>query len=506
MIRIEAPCTATDTYPSPTSSSSPLFPQVNRVLLERNVGIKNEGGAGFVAVGDVSAGTFLGAIGVTPLCDLLGMTAAIITLHAVPSPGELEAELAQLSARIDAATHRQLTLIRAIDEAEIWAAQGARSCAAWLGWRIGLGAGSARERVRVARALGELPAIDAAMSEGRVSFSKARALTRVATPENERDLLNMALASTAAQLERICSGLKRALDGEKEEAEVRVERFVQMRAMADGTREVRARLCADEAALLMEVLHRVREGLSRGCSSRGGEAPRPGLADALVRLVQLRSVQGGGAIEGAANNDEHVTFAAPREVVVHLEHDALGDLAATLDDGSRVPAETFRRVACDCALRCTLEGAMGAEGASDRSSIDVGRRTRSISPALRRALSRRDGGCRFPGCVCRRYLDAHHVEHWAHGGETTMSNLITLCTFHHQLLHEGGWQVRVEEGEFVFSDREGRVRDGLPPLAVAKGDLVASVGVLPTDADPTLTIGWDGRAVDYDHVIHALMN
>ncbi|MFT5359149.1 MAG: hypothetical protein ACI9KE_006392 [Polyangiales bacterium] len=428
------------------------------------------------------------------------MTAAIIKLHTPPSPAELEAELAQLSARIDAATHRQLTLIRAIDEAEIWAAQGARSCAAWLGWRIGLGAGSARERVRVARALAGLPAINAAMSEGRVSFSKARALTRVATPSNERDLLNMALASTAAQLERICSGLKRALVGESEEgeeAEVGAERYVQMRTMADGTREVRARLCADEAALVMEVLHRVREGLSEECSS-GGEASRPGLADALVRLVQ-----GGGMTGVADSEDTQVTFAAPREVVVHLEHDALGDLAATLDDGSRVPAETFRRVACDCALRCTLEDAGGVEGGS---SIDVGRRTRSISPALRRALSRRDDGCRFPSCACRRYLDAHHIEHWTHGGETTMSNLVTLCTFHHQLLREGGWQVRVEGDDFVFLDRERRVREASPPLALANDDLVTSVGVLPTDGDPTLTIGWDGRPVDYDHVIHALMN
>ena len=412
--------------------------------------------------------------------------------------------------------HRQLTLIRVIDEAEIWAAQGARSCAAWLGFRIGLSAGSARERVRVARALSDLPLIDAAMAEGRVSFSKARALTRVATPENEGDLLAMALASTAAQLERICSGLKRALSAGSEDGEedVGVERYVQMRTMGDGTREVRARLHADEAALLMEVLHQVREGLSQECGSMAAgdsaEEAHPNLADALVRLAQtgpaqVRLTDVKEKVAVPANDDEVATFAAPREVVVHLEHDMFGDLAATLDDGSRVPAETFRRVACDCALRCTLD-----EPAADGGGgIDVGRRTRSISPTLRRALNRRDDGCRFPGCECRRYLDAHHIEHWAHGGETTMANLVTLCTFHHQLLHEGGWQVRAEDGGFVFSDSAGRVRVTLskvPEVRVVSGDLVASVGVLPTDADPTLTIGWDGRAVDYDHVIHVLMN
>jgi hypothetical protein len=442
------------------------------------------------------------------------MTAAIIALHDAPSPAELEAELAQLSARIDAATHRQLTLIRAIDDAELWAAQGARSCAAWLGFRIGLSAGSARERVRVARALSELPLIDAAMAEGRVSFSKARALTRVATPENEGDLLAMALASTAAQLERICSGLKRALSAVCKDAEedVVVERFVHVRTMGDGTREVRARLHADEAASLMEVLHRVREGLAQECGSDAAVEVGPNLADALVRLAQLlltqlrppqvRLTPPQEQAAVAANDDAVATFASPREVVVHLEHDMLGDLAATLDDGSRVPAETFRRVACDCALRCTLD----EPAANSASGIDVGRRTRSISPALRRALSRRDDGCRFPGCACRRYLDAHHIEHWAHGGETTMANLITLCTFHHQLLHEGGWQVKAEGGAFVFSDSAGRVREPLPEFPVISGDLMTSVGVLPTDTDPALTIGWDGRAVDYDHVIHVLMN
>ena len=87
-----------------------------------------------------------------------------------------------------------------------------------------------------------------------------------------------------------------------------------------------------------------------------------------------------------------------------------------------------------------------------------------------------------------------------------MANLVTLCTFHHQLLHEGGWQVRAEDGGFVFSDSAGRAHEPLPDVPVVSGDLRASVGVLPTDADPTLTIGWDGRAVDYDHIIHVLMN
>src|SRR5215510_13398332 len=105
-----------------------------------------------------------------------------------------------------AATHRFLTLVARFDEAGVWADQGARTCAHWLSWRVGLDLGAAREHVRVARALQTLPQIDDELRRGRVSYSKVRALTRVAKPETEGALLEMARTSTASQLERICRG------------------------------------------------------------------------------------------------------------------------------------------------------------------------------------------------------------------------------------------------------------------------------------------------------------
>ena len=116
------------------------------------------------------------------------------------STEELGQEIATLAAHIDAATHRMLRCIRQFDESGGWADQGATSCAHWLSWRIGLDRGTAREKVRVARALGELSAIDEAFGLAVLSYSKVRALTRVATPENEEALLQMALYGTAAQL------------------------------------------------------------------------------------------------------------------------------------------------------------------------------------------------------------------------------------------------------------------------------------------------------------------
>ena len=89
--------------------------------------------------------------------------------------------------------------------------------------------------------------------------------------------------------------------------------------------------------------------------------------------------------------------------------------------------------------------------------LKLGRRTRTISPALRRALAARDRHCRFPGCTARRFIDAHHIEHWAQGGPTNLDNLIHLCSHHHRLLHEGGYRItRRPGGRLLFSRRDGR--------------------------------------------------
>jgi hypothetical protein len=116
--------------------------------------------------------------------------------------------IAEQAFQLDAALHRLLTDLRAFDAAGYWGDAGAASCASWLAWRVGWDPGTAREHVRVARALGELPRIDAALREGRLSYSKVRAITRVATPATEAALLEDARHTTAEQLELICRKLR----------------------------------------------------------------------------------------------------------------------------------------------------------------------------------------------------------------------------------------------------------------------------------------------------------
>jgi Domain of unknown function (DUF222)/HNH endonuclease len=147
------------------------------------------------------------------------------------------------------------------------------------------------------------------------------------------------------------------------------------------------------------------------------------------------------------------------QVVVHVERDDLAgdspDGCCELEDGPALPAETARRLACDASLVTISE--------RDGRPLSVGRKTRTIPPALRRALHSRDRGCRFPGCDQRRVVDAHHVRHWAHGGHTKLSNLLLLCRHHHRLIHEGGYRIeQASGGRAVFRRPDGGAIPAVP--------------------------------------------
>ena len=126
-----------------------------------------------------------------------------------------------------------------------------------------------------------------------------------------------------------------------------------------------------------------------------------------------------------------------------------------LDNGPALSADTARRLSCDASLVPMLNGPKGA--------LDVGRKTRAIPPSLRRALDARDHGCQFPGCNNREWVDAHHITHWARGGETKLDNLVLLCGHHHRLVHEGGFGVsRRVDGALAFHRPDGRVIPAVP--------------------------------------------
>jgi hypothetical protein len=455
---------------------------------------------------------------------------------------KLGEEIAVLAMHIDAATHRLLECVRQFDEECGWAAQGAVSCAAWLCWRIGLDPATAREKVRVARALGRLPAIDGALKAGKLSYAKVRALTRVARPETEAQLLELATVATGAQLERLCRGYRSALTADN--ALPPAERSVRRRDLPGGMVKLEIVLLPDEADLVLRALDRAREvghaeeegrvGSSGVASSLDASGPSPApLRDAASQPKALRDLHAlplpprlrralarcaGRGADLPSRADGVVALAESYlagngatgnggerfQVMLHVDQDPLapdGVLAGTLDDGTPVSAEALRRVACDCGL-VAIRG--------DGEGLNIGHRSRSIPPAIRRVLALRDRGCCFPGCTHARFLHGHHIRHWLHGGETSVDNLALLCTHHHHLVHEGGWSVaRTADGQLVFTAPDGRALPPVPARETGEDSLVflrewAEEHGVDLGGDANLPL-WDGTRPDYDWAVGAML-
>ena len=372
-------------------------------------------------------------------------------------------EITELAAHIHAATCRWLGLVAEFDRRSGWAQWGCKGCAQFLSWRCAIAPGAAREHVRVARRLQELPLIRAAFAEGRLSYSKVRALTRVENVEHEDGLLSLARHSTAAQLERMVRAYRGVVVADRAAAG-RPQRYVTWQHADDGSLVLRARLPAEEGAMVVAAIEAGMDRLQEDDMANAGDvAPRPlaagdvsaetrqtlseRRADALVFMADNLLA---GEAQGRSGGDRY-------QVVIHVDRDALAagaDGRCELADGAPLAAETGRRLGCDAAIVPLIE--------RDGRPLTVGRKTRSVPPALRRALASRDGGCRFPGCTTRRLVDAHHIRHWAHGGPTSLDNLVQLCRHHHRLLHEGGYSVERAGPDFVFRRPDGRRLPAVP--------------------------------------------
>ncbi len=387
------------------------------------------------------------------------------------STDQLGEDLALLSAQIASALCRWLQLLAEFDRRSGWADAGARTCAQWVGWRCALSPGTAREYVRVARSLDRLPRTTALFARGELSYSKVRAVSRLEDVTREDELLAMAKDATAGQLERIVRGYRSVARLEQDAEHTHVHRFVHLRHDPDGGVRLTARLTAEEGAVLAAALDGAREELwsreredpvtasvrrhHRGATpeddaaapaEHGPEQVRSaGYADALVLLAD--TALGTEEISGRSAPERH-------QVVVHVDVAALaGEQPGHLGNGEPLAPSVVRRLCCDATLVTSVE-----DGGK---TLDVGRRTRGIPPSIRRALQGRDRSCRFPGCSASRRLDAHHVEHWANGGETALTNLVLVCRHHHRALHEGGFRLLVRaDGEPEFHRPDGRV---IPP-------------------------------------------
>jgi len=481
--------------------------------MEGGMGKSMEGGVGDSMEGGVEAS------GVEPRARAAARISDSMDAAESDAREERMRRVAVLYAHITSATRDFLAAVAECDRHRDWSAAGFGTCAEWLAWRVGLGHNAATERVRVARALERLPLTSEAMSSGALSFSKVRALTRVATPEIEAELLTFARAGSTAKLERMVRSWKTLCRGDEQRRERLLHGTRRLSVVPDGEGMyvVRGRLSPEDGALLMRALEAASDALYAGSSEeeRAEIEPAQRRADALGLLAEralgagfgggLRDAEedaagqvGGPDLEGSDGEDRVRTGCGRAElslegsdgpgnshaeparresarrarvsgsdagryqVVLYVESDTLAEAGepgvSELDDGTRVSAETARRIACDAALVAVQRGANG-------DVLDVGRRTRTVPPALRRALDARDRGCRFPGCACR-FTAAHHIVHWADGGATKLDNLVLLCRRHHRRVHEEGWRVCSDRtgADIVFFRPDGRALADAPPM------------------------------------------
>ncbi|MBO0767795.1 MAG: DUF222 domain-containing protein [Solirubrobacterales bacterium] len=334
----------------------------------------------------------------------------------IPTPlPELETQICELAAHLNAATCRWLTLVAEYDARGGWAEWGVKSCAHWLSWRLGIGARASREHVRTARALQALPLVQETFARGELSYSKVRAITRVANPETEQDLVNLARHATGAQIEKLVRGYAGVISATREHAQA-LEQRQRLDCHWDdqGMLQIEGRLSPEAGAAFLAALETTEVPDSEA-------SPSAKRAEALVTMAS-----------GEARDCELVLHVDAES----MRSDRVRD-RCELEHGPTVAPESARRLSCDAAMVPIVE--------QDGTPLSSGRRTRVVSRALRRALRSRDGGCRFPSCTNTKFLHAHHIKHWARGGTTDLGNLIQLCTHHHKLVHEGGYDVKVDK-------------------------------------------------------------
>jgi hypothetical protein len=366
---------------------------------------------------------------------------------------ELDQAIVDLSSHINASTYELLVLIREFEDRAGYLKWGLKDAVEWLSYRCDLSRSAAYEKVRVARALRKLPAISDSFSTGELSYSKVRALTRVAGDHNEQDLLGFALRTTATRVEERCRELRFGMDMSIDVASrayanrsLRVSRNQQR-----GMMTVTVELPIEAGELLEKALDRAREQDIDKTPEFADESWSTQQADAFANLVS-------DYLAGHGENDS-----SPSDnylVTIHVDQSAL----AGGEGRSALPIESVKRLCCDGHAVVITEDNEGEP-------LSIGRKTRIVPAAIKRVvLAKHNDRCTFPGCHNGRFLHIHHIEHWSNGGETSVENLMPLCTRHHSLVHEGRFRVEKDyRDNWIFVRPEGQV---IPPNGYLRQDMV----------------------------------
>ena len=318
-------------------------------------------------------------------------------------------------------------------------ASGHPSAVAWLRDSCKLSASSAADRLCLGKEIGSIPQLAQAVDEGRMGFQSAAAICHLLDQVGDKrehldldELVSWAAPMGVNQVRALCRGVRCVIDPEGVERDDELDfetRNLKISKLADGMYFLDGILDPVGGAAVKSAL----EALA-GSGARDRRRHKQRMADALVELA------GHGLDSGALPARKGVK---PHLNVTTTLEGLQGLPGGASIEGHPISQKTLERVACDSTVsRVMLAGS---------AVVDLGRATRSVSPAMRRALKARDQHCRFPACDRpASWTAAHHIEFWSHGGKTRLANLLSLCHHHHRLVHEGAWQVVKSGGEVKF--------------------------------------------------------
>jgi hypothetical protein len=345
---------------------------------------------------------------------------------------DLVAAMGRLHVDTSRLQRKLLSFVAEFDRDRLWERDGCRHMGQWLAGHFGVTVSEGLRWTAAAHALESLPLISDAFERGVLSFDKVLQLARFAAPDTEKDLMKWAQRASVNAIRRKADLANRPSVDDTRAAHD--ERFLEWSWYDDGTRlGIEAMLSADGGNAVIKALTRVADSLPRVPAEQATFEQR--CADALVTLAA------GGHEQSGFNGSEGLALGEVRTEVVlsaDLRSLASDEGGCQFEAGPVVNPEIARRISCDCRLQAVLRDPRGR-------AVGIGRRSRNVPEWLLRELLSRDEGCSFPGCGTRRFLSAHHVVHWAHGGATQLDNLTLLCSFHHKLVHEGGWKVKLDQ-------------------------------------------------------------
>ncbi|MFT4923998.1 MAG: hypothetical protein ACI8WB_000076 [Phenylobacterium sp.] len=477
---------------------------------------------------------------------------------------ELGDEITLMAGQITAATYCFLKMLAEFDRRKGWDNGCIRSCSHWLSLNCGMTATTAREKLRVAHCLEKLPNINKEFESGKLSYSKVRAMTRVATDDNEDILLSVAIGGTASHIEKLVRRYQLVDENQNpvEQGDEYQQRKLDYYQDDEGMWILHAKLPQLEGGLLVKAIEEIirqqdknhSEQVSEKEQNASAEAPgqeqdastqvpekeqnasaeAPGQEQISVPVVEKASYsqKRGDALASLAEHyiatatvdDENggVQALAGHErcqVVLHLSVDTLeaeakpkhehGESCHYLTppnvDYQWISIANAKRFSSDASLYTVLEDKYG-------NVLNVGRKTRTVGTALKRALDLRDEICRFPGCCANKYVDFHHIKHWADGGETEPDNLIKLCRFHHAQLHKGHYAITVQQQtqenngqKWEFETAAGEIINPNPtPLPITTNKDFLGVQ-WPNIDSRTGVSSWRGEPLNYSEALGDLL-